>query len=175
MALVMMRITFTFVVILAFVFGRQTVFSSDSELCPTWHILNNISDSCSCHSLRKWVICNQQKVYLAKGLCMTFDNGTGTTDIGSCPYTLLDRQHEGLQKNGYIELPSYSLNLSEFMCGSWNREGYLCSKCKAGYGLTMANVFQRCIKCKYPGLVILFHASVDTPHHSVLSCVSVSH
>lgn len=104
-------------------------------------------DSCSCHSLREWVICNQQKVSLAKGLCKTFDNGTGTTDIGSCPYMQFDRQHEGFQKNGYVELSSYSLNLSEFMCGSWNRDDYLCSKCKAGYGLAMANVFQ---KCKYP-------------------------
>ena len=173
-----MRMMFT--VVLAFMFGLQTVLSSDDDLCPTWHVLNSTSGTCSCQSLRKWVIrCNQltQKVNLARGFCMTFDNGTGTTDVGSCPYTQFDQQHEGLQKNGYIELPSHPLNLSEFMCGFWNREGYLCSKCKAGYGLTVANVFQKCIKCKYlQGVGWLFYFMLQLiPLTILFLVVSVFH
>ena len=42
-----------------------------------------------------------------------------------------------------------SRSLNEFMCGPFNRMGYLCHKCKPGYGITIANVFQNCVKCNY--------------------------
>lgn len=140
---------FTIVVLLTLIVRLE---GRSAELCPTWFVSNtNTSEACSCHNLRKWVICDQltQKVYLAKGLCMTFDHKTGATNVGSCPYTMFDEPHSKIEESGYIELPSNPLNLSEFMCGPWNREGFLCSKCKAGYGLTIANIFQRCIECKY--------------------------
>ena len=38
--------------------------------------------------------------------------------------------------------------LNQFMCEGWGREGYLCSDCKRGYGLTIANVFTKCVECK---------------------------
>ena len=122
------------------------------ELCPTWFAFDNPSRLCKCHSLNEWVICNQLsgEVELAKGFCMTFDNRTGNTDVGKCPYTILDTPHVERTRNGYVELPNDTVFLNEFMCGSWNREGYLCSKCKKGYGLTIANIFQKCVECRYP-------------------------
>ena len=35
------------------------------------------------------------------------------------------------------------------MCGLWNREGYLCSKCKEGYGIAIPNIFMKCVKCNF--------------------------
>ena len=35
------------------------------------------------------------------------------------------------------------------MCGLWNREGYLCSRCKKGYGLAISNVFMSCVQCRF--------------------------
>ena len=137
--------------LLTFVLRLETTFAVDEdEICPTWYVFNRTSKKCFCHSLNEWVICNQfnQNVHLARGLCMTFDNSTGKIDVGKCPYTILDKQHEAIV-NGYVELPNNSLDLNEFMCGSWNREGYLCSKCKEGYGLTVANIFQKCVKCQF--------------------------
>ena len=99
-------------------------------MCPTWYVFNSTSKQCFCPDLNdSWVVCDQftQKAYLARGLCMTFDNRTGNTDVGKCPYTIFDKPHEALQGNGYIELPENVSDLNEFMCGLWNREGYLCS------------------------------------------------
>ena len=80
---------------------------------------------------------------------MTYDNDTGSIDVGKCPYTVFEQRHPSLQPNGYIELPANLSKLNEFMCGPWNREGFLCSKCKSGHGLVIPNVFMNCIKCKF--------------------------
>ena len=124
----------------------------EDEMCPTWYVFNSTSKKCFCPDLdESWVVCDQftHKAYLARGLCMTFDNRTGNTDVGKCPYTIFDKQHEAPQGNGYIELPENVSDLNEFMCGLWNREGYLCSKCKDGYGIAISNVFMKCVKCDF--------------------------
>ena len=106
-----------------------------------------------CSELRQWVTCTYDqltpKVYLARGLCITFDSDTGKTEIGKCPYTIFEKNHDSMLPNGFIELPENVSNLNEFMCGSWNREGYLCSKCKDGYGLAIPNVYMKCMECKF--------------------------
>ena len=119
--------------------------------CPVWYVFNDTLNRCMCHNLKSWVICDHlnQRVYLARGLCMTFDNETGSTDVGKCPYTLFEREHEAFLWNGYAELPTNALDLNDFMCGVWNREGYLCSKCKSGYGLAIPNVFMNCMQCNF--------------------------
>ena len=132
--------------------------------CPTWYVFNNATDRCLCHGFKDWVICNEedQRVRLADGLCTTFDNETGDTDVGMCPYMVFNRQHEKLLESGYLVLPENISDLNEFMCGPLNREGYLCHKCKPGYGLTIANVFQTCIKCKFSkGVGWLFYFMVQ--------------
>ena len=64
---------------------------------------------------------------------MTFDNDTEAFHVGKCRYTIFEKKHKFLQPNGYIELPENVSDLNEFMCGLWNRKGYLCSRCKKGY------------------------------------------
>lgn len=130
----------------------EVISSTKVEQCPTWFTFNSSSRMCSCHSLNEWVVCDQRSggVKIAKGWCMTYDNRTGVTDVGKCPYTLLDAPHMDRTKSGYIEVPNDTVDLNDFLCGFWNREGYLCSKCKEGYGLTIANIFQKCIECRYP-------------------------
>lgn len=119
--------------------------------CPVWYVFNDTLNQCVCHNLKSWVKCDplNQKVYLARGLCMTFDNETGTTDVGKCPYTLFETRHVAVLQNGYIELPTNVTGFNDFMCGVWNREGYLCSKCKTGYGLAIPNVFVNCMHCNF--------------------------
>ena len=132
----------------------------ESELCPTLYTFDTNSKTCVCHSLAEEIVCGQDihLVHLVDGLCATFNNDTGQTVVGKCPYMLFSMHHEQHLENGYIELPENVSDLNQFMCGSWNREGHLCHKCKPGYGMTIANVFQHCIKCKYPkGLGWVFY------------------
>ena len=135
---------------LVFLLGLKTVSAHDKDrTCPVWYVFNDTRNECVCHDLKSWVICNRlnQRAYLARGLCMTFCNDTESIDVGKCPYTLFEREHEALLQNGYIELPGNISELNDFMCGFWNREGYLCSKCKSGYGLAIPNVFMNCVHC----------------------------
>jgi hypothetical protein len=141
-----------FVNAMVFLLELKTISAIDKDKsCPVWYIYNDALNHCMCHNLKSWVICDHlsQKVYLARGLCMTFDNETGSTDVGKCPYTLFAREHKALLQNGYVELPTNVSDLNDFMCGIWNREGYLCSKCKTGYGLAIPNVFMNCMQCNF--------------------------
>lgn len=122
------------------------------DLCPTWYVYENETKRCVCHRLKNWVVCRgtTNKAHLAYGLCMTFDDTTGETGVGRCPYTVFDQQHKSLHQDGYIELPDNVSDLNEFLCGSWNREGFLCSQCRPGYGMAISNVYMSCVKCRYP-------------------------
>ena len=146
---------FLFEVVLSFILGINTnVASSDVEgyeSCPTWYVFDNKTEKCLCQGVAEYVVCNEDvhTVHLADGMCATFDNDTGKTVVGKCPYMIFNRQHKYLLENGYIKLPKNVSDLNQFMCGPWNREGHLCHKCKPGYGMTIANVFQHCVKCKY--------------------------
>ena len=134
------------------------------DVCPTWSVPDNSTKQCICRDLKRWVVCDgtTKKVRLAYGFCMTHDSNTGETDTGRCPYTIFSDQHKSLQEDGYIELPQNVSELNEFLCGSWNREGYLCSRCKDGYGMTISNLYMTCVKCKYPnGVGWLFYFMIQ--------------
>ena len=64
---------------------------------------------------------------------MTFDSSTGDTDVGKCPYTILDKEHESCQGNGYIELPGNTSDLNEFMCGLWTEKATCAVNVKRHY------------------------------------------
>ena len=80
---------------------------------------------------------------------MTYDNATGATEYGPCPYiahynttTISVDPHAY-----YIKLPSNVSSLNEFMCGPLNREGLFCGKCKDGYGTALYSYTLKCSKC----------------------------
>ena len=118
------------------------------ESCPTLFAFDNKAEKCLCHRFAEDIICSDddQTVHLVDGICATFDNDSGKIDVGRCPYMLFNGH---LLEDGYVKLPQNASDLNQVLCGPWNREGYLCHKCKPGYGMTIANVFQHCVKCKY--------------------------
>ena len=151
-------------VLLSFILGINANVAlpdgTEYESCPTWYTFDKKENKCLCQGVAEYVVCDEgvDTVHLKDGMCVTFDNDTGKIVVGKCPYMAFNRQYEYLLENGYMELPENVSDLNQFMCGPWNREGHLCHKCKPGYGMTIANVFQHCIKCKYPkGLGWVFY------------------
>ena len=65
---------------------------------------------------------------------MTYDNATGATEYGPCPY-IANYNTNSVNYVFFIQLPSNVSLLNEFMCGPLNREGQLCGKCKDGIAL----------------------------------------
>ena len=123
--------------------------------CPTWYDARpnaSVIDECVCRDVEGLVTClrDLQRVRLSEGICMTYNDETEETEVGKCPYAIFDERYAGLLEDGYIYVPDNISELNQFMCESWGREGYLCSDCKVGYGLTIANVFIKCVECKLP-------------------------
>ena len=116
----------------------------NGESCPTWHLWNNRTNKCVCKDIDAIVKCNPAttEVALMYGYCMTYDNDTGTTHVGKCFYTLFDRHNE----SWYTHLPRNPVYLNA-ICGQWSRRDYLCSQCMQGYGLSVANLYMRCVEC----------------------------
>ena len=113
--------------------------------CPTWHIFDRETKKCICQDLKDVVKCDQKTktVSILYGYCMTFDNKTKVTQVGYCFYTLFSRFNSSF----YTVLPPNPSELNQFMCSPWHREGNLCSQCEETYGLSIANLYTKCVKC----------------------------
>ena len=128
----------------------------DLSACPTWYDDGSndsiTSGRCICRDIEGLVTCvrDVQQVRLSEGVCMTYNDDTEDIEVGRCPYAVFDRRYAALQKDGYIYVPKNVSKLNQFMCEGWGREGYLCSDCKSDYGLTIANVYIKCVQCKLP-------------------------
>ena len=88
------------------------------------------------------------KILLEIGLCMTCNPTTCVTELGTCRLPL--------ELNGFIVFhkPYHYLvsacsceELNDRVCGPFNREGLLCSKCKPGYGPALYSSSLKCEKC----------------------------
>ena len=116
-------------------------------VCPPWFILDNTSSTgCSCYKHISNVYCGLDIPLLRFGFCMTYNNTSGITEFGACPY-IAHYNTSNFDDFWYIQLPSNVSLLNEFMCGPLNREGPLCEKCKDGYGIALYSYTLECSKC----------------------------
>ena len=135
-----------FLLILLFCFSEQPTAQRDT--CPPWFIPDNTSNTgCSCHWHYPQVMCGPDFPFLRFGFCMTYNNRTGATEYGACPYIAHYNTTTILGDVFFIQMPSNVSLLNEFMCGPLNREGPLCAKCKDGYGIALYSYTLECSKC----------------------------
>ena len=71
------------------------------------------------------------KAYLLVSFCATLDADTEVLSLGVCPYQGFSTVSYG--DHWYTPLPDNASELNDYMCGSLNRKGRLCSECKDGY------------------------------------------
>ena len=132
------------VLIFLFSFLEQTI--AQRDVCPPWFVPDNTSiTGCSCHQEYAKVHCGQDFPLLHFGFCMTYNNTTGATEYGPCPY--IGHYSTLAEYSFYIQLPSNVSLVNKFMCGPLNREGPLCGKCKDGYGTALYSYTMECSKC----------------------------
>ena len=110
--------------------------------------LDQASCVCSGH-MSAIVKCNLEdgKAEMANGYCMTFEFETNVTVVGKCPYN----GNYSVTKHGsnalYRNLPDSVFELEEYLCGSFNREGLLCSVCKENFSLPLISYSMDCVQC----------------------------
>ena len=104
-----------------------------------WFVRNN--DTCKCGSSLSGIVTCQDdpvNVQLGQCYCMTVDNHTGDTVVGSCPYSCAALLHWYPNEN----------QLNYYMCtDTWKRTGSLCSQCINGHGPLIYSYSMQCIPC----------------------------
>ena len=124
--------------------------SPSVQQCPTWTYYDKTSKKCLCFDNR--FKCTNDGTYLKAGHCATYDNRTGIVSYTRCSYFI---QSDGLnltkldENIWYILLPENMSELNDYLCGTMNRRGGVCSKCKDGLGPSVMSIgFQiQCSKC----------------------------
>ena len=107
---------------------RKLANCSDDSMCPTWFTCDTSQKSCSCG--RQWkgaIKCvNDRKISgVHNGYCVTYDDNTNSTYMGSCPYNYPnDTTYKPLSVN-----PKQLNNC----CTQFHRKGLLCGDCEDGY------------------------------------------
>ena len=156
-----------FLLILLFCFTEQT--TAQQDVCPPWFIPDNTSiTGCSCHHDASKVTCGPDFPLLHFGFCMTYNNTTGATEFGACPYIAQYNTTTYVAGDFYIQLPSNVSSLNKFMCGPLNREGELCGKCKDGYGTALYSYTLECSKCWGHGYGLVLYYFLELFPISVL-------
>ena len=136
----------------------QTKDGSADTPCPPWFISYANSSTaattemcfhCFCSpSLAFRITCDQkeQTSYLKLGNCAFYDNVTGNTIVGACPYVFPERLFEGQ----LMKLPQNANELNSFMCSKLSREvgQTLCGRCANGTGLSLTSVGSECVECR---------------------------
>ena len=145
----------------------------NTDDCPTWHVFDREREECMCEDLKNVVLCDQKTktVSILYGHCMTFNNNTKVTQVGFCLYTLFSRWNSSF----YTLLPSNPSQLNDFMCSPWHREGNLCSDCEETYGLSIANLYTKCVKCSFrEGVGWLLYFTLELVPVTILFVVVIS-
>ena len=146
------------------------------EDCPPWfscekHFNNTVNCDCIDNTLGGAIRCDQHALqsYLQVEYCMTYDNDSDITLVGSCPFEV---KHKSLQQF-YIPLPPTLQGLYNF-CQPLNRDGPLCASCKQGYGPAVFSFDLRCYDCSkaYHGWWLFF--GLEFSLSTLFFCIIIS-
>ena len=112
-----------------------------SRSCPPWFIPNH-DNNCTCGSSLNGIIdCNPSdghSLTIAQCYCMTVDEDTNKTVVGSCLYTCITSAQ-------WFPDPD---ELNAHMCNDrWNRTGQLCAQCMDGCGPLVYSYSLQCVQC----------------------------
>ena len=144
-------------------------FAVSEEICPPWFLYNHNTtvysapqqySHCVCgEPLPFGIECNPKDYtsFLVSGNCAFWDNRTGRTVVGHCPYIF--PQH--LLDGRLICLPQDVLSLNSWLCSHLHREthGTVCGRCTNGTGPSVNSLGSQCVSCSPVNILyyILLH------------------
>ena len=119
-----------------------SVITTETHACENWTIptyLKPCEDISNC------------SILLEIGECVTCNPTTCATELGICRLTLEPNEEDGFivfrKPSNYLVSACRCEELNERVCGPFNREGLLCSRCKPGYGPAPYSWSLNCVKC----------------------------
>ena len=129
----------------------------DAFDCPTWYHLSAGTGQCVCGStLNGRIKCQENKnASILVRSCITYTDKE--LQLGICPYVPSDSR---IFDSAYMPLPSNVSDINEFMCGSLNRTGLLCSQCQEGLSLAAMSYRRECVECPNPATGIVLYLAL---------------
>ena len=123
--------------------------NQNSIECPSvWFEYNQVTHNCKCID-HLFLNCEGESVYADTNHILTYDSTREIISAVKMRHKYLEGYN--LTKNGIL-LPNNISELNAYMCGPLNREDYLCSKCRSGYGppviFESASCVHVCYLCK---------------------------
>ena len=121
--------------------------------CPLWMTSDGTKCICPDYSglSRAVLFCDYKTAttYVSSGVCIGIweNNGSGREAVmGNCPYVPYKKMSYAYKL--YTPLPNNdSEDALNVMCSPFNREGFLCSSCRPGYGVSVYSFGLSCAKC----------------------------
>ena len=128
--------------------------ASQDDQCPSWTRPVNTTDgniSCECgDDIGGIVSCdnNTKQVFVTHCYCVTYAKHPLQLVVGACPYSCFYRSAtNGVKNHGVYLLPRNKSDLSDDLCGQWNREGQMCGQCKKGFAPPILSYELGCMEC----------------------------
>ena len=122
--------------------------------CHPWSYYNNTLQECQCYETStlptydnqhdRVLECSQRRVLMIADYCLT--NEMDETFIARCR-TYLINKNAMIVDGMYIQLPDNISQLNDYMCGSMNRKGRICSECIDGFAPSITSLGYQCSNC----------------------------
>ena len=122
---------------------------NNDSACPTWFICNS-QNICECGNEHSYeVVCDIERGEAAvlDCHCVTYDNVTKQTQVGSCYYNCENTAHKTLYDRVYHPLPIDPIESTVKVCGRFNRTGTLCGQCAPGLSPFVLSYNLSCVEC----------------------------
>ena len=118
--------------------------------CPPWSYFDFANKMCK-HDIYFAALFYNNHTHLRVGYCSTYNEKTGIVSFSSCPYFQSDGFNVSVIRESNfwsIQLPENISTLNEYMCGSLNRIGNVCSECARGFGPAVTSLGFN-LQCSY--------------------------
>ena len=130
----------------------HALLNQNSTECPSfWFEYNQVTQDCQCIQHLS-LDCEGENVYTDTRHILTYDSTRGIISAVKIRHIkYLEGYNLTVIKDGSsgILLPNNISELNAYMCGPLNREDYLCSKCKSGYGPPVISESASCVDMCY--------------------------
>ena len=131
--------------------GRHIQQCSNDSGCPTWFICDLDKEKCHCGDGHNYAVVCDENTLISAVLdchCVTYDQDTESTHIGSCFYNC--EHYNTTEKRDPVhrklpELPNMLINDST--CTRFHRTGLLCGDCEDGHSPLVLSYNLSCVEC----------------------------
>ena len=128
--------------------GKSMKSCSNHSMCPTWFICGS-DKNCQCGNRHGGTIACDNRWLIAAvldGNCVTYDETSQSTFIGSCFYNCANLKHH--KDFVYHRLPVKPEQLiNKSACTRFHRAGLLCGDCEEGHSPFVLSYNLSCVKC----------------------------